>query len=300
MKKAFVVAMAVAAAGVAPAPASAHFTMDYPPQWIEQQDTLGDPQKIAPCGVDSTVTYTTTNTVSTYAPGQTITVQWTETVAHDGWFRIALSYANRTDLTDPPYSANALGLSTDAGIENPPIPPVLVDGLYPHLAADITVPKQYTYALTLPQTPCTKCTLQIIQFMNNHPYNMPGGYFYHHCADIALVEGAEGGTGMLAHDGGAAGSASSGGTSSSGAASGSGGTGAANGGGTGASSGNAAGSSGANGTSATGDAGGNGLKSSDLTGSSGGCNLAGGGGSAAVGLAGLSVVAALFGRRRRR
>jgi len=297
MKKAFVVAMAVAAAGVAPAPASAHFTMDYPPQWIEQQDTLGDPQKIAPCGVDSTVTYTTTNTVSTYAPGQTITVQWTETVAHDGWFRIALSYANRTDLTDPPYSANALGLSTDAGIENPPIPPVLVDGLYPHLAADITVPKQYTYALTLPQTPCTKCTLQIIQFMNNHPYNMPGGYFYHHCADIALVEGAEGGAGMLAHDGGATASSSSGGASSSGAASG---TGGPNGGGTGASSGSASGSSGANGASVTSDAGGDGLKGSDLAGSSGGCSLSGGSGSAAVGLAGLSAVAALFGRRRRR
>lgn len=285
MNKAFVVAIAVAAAVLAPARASAHFTMDYPPQWIEQQDTLGDPQKISPCGVDSTVTYTTTNTVTTYAPGQTVTLQWTETVAHDGWFRIALSYANRTDLTNPPYSANALGLSTDAGIENPPIPPVLVDGLYPHLAADITVPKQYTYALTLPQQPCTKCTLQIIQFMNDHPYNMPGGYFYHHCADIALVEGADGGTGMLAHDGGSSGSgnSSTGSGNSSGAVPGSSGaaTGASNGG----SAGGGASSNGGNGAPGASDAGGTGLKGSNLAGSGGGCNLSGGSGSAALGLA---------------
>jgi hypothetical protein len=245
MNKALVLAMAAGAMALAPATARAHFTMDYPPQWIEETDTLGDPQKVAPCGVDSTITYTPTNTVTTYAPGQTITLQWTETIAHDGWFRIALSYANRTDLTDPPYSASALGLSTDAGIENPPVPPVLVDGLYPHLAADIATPK-------LPLQPCAQCTLQIIQFMNNHPYNMPGGYFYHHCADLALVEGADGGSGSL-------------GAPDSGSSSGS-----------------------------------DGLKSADLAGSSRGCNLSGGSGSAAVGLSALSLLATLFGRRRRR
>jgi MYXO-CTERM domain-containing protein len=292
MKKALLLGVAAGAVALAPATARAHFTMDYPPQWIQETDTLGDPQKIAPCGVDSTITYTPTNTVTTYAPGQTITLQWTETVAHDGWFRIAVSYANRTDLVDPPYSANALGLSTDAGIENPPVPPVLVDGLYPHLAADITTPKQYTYALTLPKQPCTKCTLQIIQFMNNHPYNMPGGYFYHHCADIALVEGADAGSGILAlHDGGSTHTGGAG--SSSGEASdssGSSGTAGVSGSGGAASSGMTSGSS----------SGGDGLKSAELTGSSHGCNVSGGSGSAAVGLAGLSLLATLLGRRRRR
>jgi MYXO-CTERM domain-containing protein len=295
MKKAFVLAIAGAAFVLAPARAHAHFTMDSPPQWIEAQDTLGDPQKIAPCGVDSTVTYTTTNTVTTYAPGQTITLQWTETVAHDGWFRIALSYANRTDLTDPPYSANALGLSTDAGIENPPVPPVLVDGLYPHLAADITVPKAYTYALTLPQQPCAKCTLQIIQFMNNHPYNMPGGYFYHHCADIALVEGADGGSGAAASPDG--GSTATGAGGSSGQPGGS--TGSSASGGNGATT-PAGGSNGSTGNAAGTDAGGNGLRGADLAGASRGCDLSGGTGSAAVGLAGLTLMGLLFGRRRRR
>src|SRR6185437_2242755 len=95
-----------AAALLATSDAEAHFRLMYPPQWVQEQDTLGDPQKAGPCGVDSSVSYTMTNAVTTFAPGQKIKVQWQETVAHDGWFRIALSYKNRTDLTDPPYAVN--------------------------------------------------------------------------------------------------------------------------------------------------------------------------------------------------
>jgi uncharacterized membrane protein YgcG len=229
------------------------------------EGTYGDPQKVAPCGVDSTITYTPTNTVTTFAPGQTITLQWQETIAHDGWFRIALSYNNRTDLVDPatdPASpqSNALAFSKDASIESPPVAPVLVDGLYPHTAASITTPKMYTYDLKLPDTPCTKCTLQLIQFMNNHPYNMPGGYFYHHCADIAIVAGADGGNG-----------GSSGGSSGAGASSGSGGSVDAD-----ASSAPAGGGSG------------------------GGCTVSGRRPSGAVGLGSLIAVAAFLGMARRR
>lgn len=188
-----------AGAVLVPSNAEAHFNMASPPPWIAQ-NAEGDPQKSPPCGVaptDPASAYTLTNIVTTFAPGQTITLKWAETVAHDGWFRILLSYeADRSDLVDPPYAVNSFGFSTDAGIEVPPVPPVLVDGLFKHTAASVqaSLPKSYTYNLTLPTKPCTKCTLQIQQVMLNHPLNVPGAYTYHHCADIALVAGGDGGS----------------------------------------------------------------------------------------------------------
>jgi hypothetical protein len=66
------------------------------------------------------------------------------------------------------------------------VAPVLVDGLFPHTAASITIPKGYSYDLTLPMKPCDKCTLQVIQIMLHHANNQPYGYTYHHCADISI------------------------------------------------------------------------------------------------------------------
>ncbi len=157
-------------------------------------------QKAAPCGVDSTNTYQLTNVVTRFAPGQTITLQWTETVAHTGWFRIAISYDDRADLVDPTYTVVS-GLSTDASVEDPVEPPVLVDHLYPHTLASVTVPKSYTYDLTLPATPCAKCTLQVIQVMLDHPLNAQGGFTYHHCADIEIADGCSASGGAAPGDG---------------------------------------------------------------------------------------------------
>jgi hypothetical protein len=41
------------------------------------------------------------STLSPFAPGQTITLQWTETVSHAGWFRIAIA-TDRSKFVDPP------------------------------------------------------------------------------------------------------------------------------------------------------------------------------------------------------
>jgi MYXO-CTERM domain-containing protein len=67
---------------------------------------------------------------------------------------------------------------------DPPVFPVLADGVFEHTAPfsgpqsiDITLPNDVT---------CTNCTLQIIQFMSNHALNNPGGCYYHHCATIAI------------------------------------------------------------------------------------------------------------------
>ena len=77
---------------VVPRAASAHFYIDYPdasyypgpspiPWW--QEDALGSPQKLGPCGDEDVAADAgggPTFAVTPYAPGQTITLQWTETV----------------------------------------------------------------------------------------------------------------------------------------------------------------------------------------------------------------------------
>jgi hypothetical protein len=171
------------------------------------------------------------NTVTSFSPGQTITVKWTEEIPHDGWFRIALSYADgaelqsTTDFPEPAYETTngALGsMSVDAGIESPVVPPVLADGLFPHAGSSVSTPKQYTQSITLPMRPCTKCVLQVLQIMLNHPVNPPNnipgaGFTYHHCAFIAIEPEADGATRDMDGSSGATSSATSGsGGSSSG------------------------------------------------------------------------------------
>jgi hypothetical protein len=222
------VALGIAGAAVlVPSTAQAHFTLDDPPSWTVD-NSEGDPQKAYPCGVLSTDTYTPSNVVTAFSPGQMITLKWTEEVAHDGWFRVALSYADgaefqsTTDFPEPDYqtTSSILGaLSVDAGIENPVVPPVLLDGLFPHTLTSVTTPKQYEQTLTLPTRTCTKCVLQVLQIMLNHPVNSPNnvpgaGFTYHHCAFISIEPGGDGGTQTLSDAGAAAAAGSSAGSSS--------------------------------------------------------------------------------------
>jgi MYXO-CTERM domain-containing protein len=207
---------------LAPATASAHFYVDYPdasyypgpspiPWWY--QDSFGSPQKLGPCGDEYDGTDAgggPTNVVTPFAAGQTVTLQWTEVISHTGWFRIALA-ADRNDFVDPPIQVASNGYSADAGIEDPPVLPVLADGIYKHT---IGAPKTWPpYTITLPNTPCAKCSIQIIQVMLDHPSNLgnlpdgapnPDGFLYHHCIDISIAATDGGGTG-----GGDAGASSS-------------------------------------------------------------------------------------------
>ncbi|HEY2511450.1 MAG TPA: hypothetical protein VGI39_11365, partial [Polyangiaceae bacterium] len=121
---------------LAPSAASAHFAIDYPdaatnpgpspiPWW--HQDGVGSPQKLGPCGDEDDATDGgggPTHVVTPFEAGQTITLQWTETVSHTGWFRIAIA-ADRNSFVDPPIVIDSSGNSADAGIENPPVLPVL-------------------------------------------------------------------------------------------------------------------------------------------------------------------------------
>jgi hypothetical protein len=185
----------------APRVAHADFQLLSPTPWIVE-DQNGDPQTMGPCGVDPSVCYTPSGAVTTFVAGTQIVIQWVEKEPVDGWYRIALSYNNRTDIADPSVSVDDAGLSTDASSAGDPnldadvginaLLPILADGVFPYPASgDHTPGWMYSYNVTLPNMPCDKCTLQVTQFLNNHVDNLssanPSGYFAHHCADIRIA-----------------------------------------------------------------------------------------------------------------
>ena len=46
--------------------------------------------------------------------------------------------------------------------------------------------KEQEADIEIPNINCTKCTLQVIEFMAAHGFNKDGGYTYHHCADLQI------------------------------------------------------------------------------------------------------------------
>ena len=302
----------VGALVVAPGAAQAHIKMSAPADWIVTNSS-GDPQKITPCGVDPTkpTTFTVTNAVTTLHVGDKVTFNWTETVPHDGHFRIALAINSRDELTDPAVTkANSDGTAAEVAIST--AYPVLADNLFPHTAASVSANHAYTTTVTIPNTPCTKCTLQLLQFMANHP--LDPSYFYHQCADVTILAATGGGgtsggsTGGSSGSGGAAGktggtggaagkaggtggvTAGSGGSGSGGATSGSGGATSGTGGTTSGTGGTTTGTGGAitgtgGATSGSGSGGATSGTGGEVATGSGG-NAPGSGGSGATGSGG--------------
>ena len=197
---------------VVPRLSSAHIMLKAPPatpiDWLVPSNTLGDPQKLTPCGADpaATTTYTPSNKINTVTVGDKLTINWTETVPHDGHFRIALA-ASRADLTDPATVNNSDGTAKSAAIST--AYPVLADGLFEHLASSVSANQAYSYTITIPNMPCAKCTLQLLQFMANHP--LDPSYFYHHCADMTILAAPTGAGGTTGGGAGRSGSAGTGG-----------------------------------------------------------------------------------------
>jgi hypothetical protein len=195
------VSLIAAIAVLAPRAAHADFQLVTPTPWIVE-DPNGDPQTMGPCGVDTSVCYTPSGAVTTYIAGTQITLAWVEKEPVDGWYRVALSYNNRTDIGDPAVSVDDAGLSSDASnVGDPNLDadvginaalPILADGLFPYPVTGPHTPGwMFMYHVTLPNMPCEKCTLQVIQYLNNHSNNLangnPSGYFAHHCADIRIA-----------------------------------------------------------------------------------------------------------------
>jgi MYXO-CTERM domain-containing protein len=141
------------------ATASAHIEMKFPtPRTTDQ--------KIGPCGPS---TSTRGTKVSTFRPGETITVEWDETVDHPGHYRIAFDDDGSDVFQDP---------------KRP-------DDKFPSTLADQIVDRSgghYSQQITLPNITCSNCTLQLVQVMTTAvPYNS----FYYQCADLVLAGDTE-------------------------------------------------------------------------------------------------------------
>ncbi len=167
-----------------PISADAHFILDQsagPPSWMSQ-DSLGLPEKLGPCGDEGGGT--PTNIVTAYQSGQTLTVTVDEIIFHPGHYRIALA-ESRSQLPPEPVVTPGSTACGTAVIESPAVYPVLADNVFAHTAA---FSGTQTVQIKLPSNvTCTKCTLQVIEFMSDHALNVPGGCFYHHCADLSIT-----------------------------------------------------------------------------------------------------------------
>src|SRR5207244_5101402 len=176
--RAFLIA---AASAFGPRVAHAHFILIAPDSWMSQ-DSFGLPEKLGPCGDEGGGTPTAA--VTAFRSGQAISVTINEVIFHPGHYRVALAVNDRSELPpEPTVTPKAGDPCGSAAIQNPPTFPILADNVLPHTGP---FPGPQTFTVTLPtDVTCTKCTLQVLEFMSSHP----APCFYHHCADIS-VQGA--------------------------------------------------------------------------------------------------------------
>jgi MYXO-CTERM domain-containing protein len=206
-------------------------------------DTNTD-QKTDPCG--QVTNGRSADRVTTYAPGQTITVQVREETNHDSYLRVSIDLDGDDDFvyrqpvapaTSIPAETQDVAQAAEEALDS--------DSLLRVYRENNTMNGfVHEVEVTLPNETCDNCTLQVIQLMYD-----TGQIYYYQCADIVIADGgsstipdadagAQGGS-ANAGDAGAAGAAGAGGTGAGGAAApGAGGTGstpvppAGNGGGT--------------------------------------------------------------------
>ena len=175
----------IAACGLLPLAANAHFRLDSPASWI-QEDERGDPQKLAPCGGSVADGGTRSGAITDVEGGSEINLAITETVYHPGHYRVAL--ARRINLLPPDpepvvKETENRTVSDHAVIDTNPAPPVLLDGLWQNQERR-TGPLETQ--IRIPNIDCEGCFLQVIQFMEQHPGVREGGYSYHHCAVLNI------------------------------------------------------------------------------------------------------------------
>ncbi|MDR2215619.1 MAG: hypothetical protein LBE59_07245 [Nevskiaceae bacterium] len=179
----------------APAVAWAHFNLMEPAASLVQDDR-GDPQKTGPCGGSNTDWGTPTYAVTKVTGGQKLRVKWQETVYHPGFYRIALAVNSMYELPPDPVAQTrkneergGIEWSVSATIAENPVPPVIADGLNVHRErpAQGTRLPAFETDITVPNINCKSCTLQVVQFMEEHGFNNPGGYTYHHCANLEIT-----------------------------------------------------------------------------------------------------------------
>ena len=170
-----------------------HFRLLEPASWLQESEELGDPQWSAPCGGTLTNPGTPSGAVTKVRGGDSLHLRIREMAFHPGFYRVALAVNSRRELPPDPEAisepgANGRQRSVSGAIHYPPSPPVLADGLFLHTQA---FDKDQEADIQIPNINCSKCTLQVIEFMAAHGWNPDGGYTYHHCADIQITANPE-------------------------------------------------------------------------------------------------------------
>jgi len=169
---------------------SAHFKLLEPVSWLMENER-GDPQKSGPCGGSNTDWGKPSYTISKALGGQRLHIKVQETVYHPGHYRVALAVNSPNELPPDPQvttkDSERGPLSVSAMIQSPPQIPVLADGLFVHSTRPTGAMEPFETDVQLPNINCKNCTLQIVQFMAEHAFNNPGGYTYHHCANLQIT-----------------------------------------------------------------------------------------------------------------
>lgn len=170
--------------------AAAHFRLLEPASWLIE-DNRGDPQKSGPCGGSNSDWGKPSYIISKAVGGQKLHIKVQETVYHPGHYRVSLAVNSPNELPSDPEAATREGergpQSVSAKIQDPPQLPVLADGLFVHSTRPTGAAAPFEADVLLPNINCKKCTLQIVQFMAEHAFNNPGGYTYHHCANLQIT-----------------------------------------------------------------------------------------------------------------
>lgn len=168
----------------------AHFRLLEPASWIVENER-GDPQKAGPCGGTNADWGKPSYVIGKAMGGSKIHLKIQETVYHPGHYRVALAVNSPNELPLDPQTTTRDSekgpWSVSAVIQNPPQIPVLADGLFVHSTRPTGTMDPWETDVQLPNISCRKCTLQVIQFMAEHALNNPGGYSYHHCADLQIT-----------------------------------------------------------------------------------------------------------------
>ena len=147
--------LAAAVIAASAAPARAHFSL-VSPSCLSVQDVLGNPQKGLPCGENLVAT----NAVTTYRPGQTITITIKETIYHPGHYRVLLAQSQAQLPADPPVVAADTPCGSTTITANPTLP-LLADGLLLH-SSPFPGDGTQTMTVKLPDNmTCTNCVLQV-------------------------------------------------------------------------------------------------------------------------------------------
>jgi len=173
---------AAAAVVLASVPAYAHFHLDSPPA-DQAQSTRGDPQKAPPCGESAAAT----DMVTVVKTGSVLPITITETIPHPGHYRVAIAQTPGQLPAEPDVTPGDMDCGT-VPIDPAPALPVLADGQLVHTTT-LVGPQTFNVQLP-PDFRCENCTLQVIEFMSEHPLNDPGGCFYHHCARVTISDDA--------------------------------------------------------------------------------------------------------------